>query len=91
MPAHGNSCFNSNLVSIKKGRLDMPETKGFVIADKLNVRLGKGTEFAIVCQLARSSMVEIKSQLNSWKELSIDNFYGYVNRVYIALNQPEKI
>jgi len=69
----------------------MPDRKGIVIADKLNVRSGSETDFPVVCQLVQGTQVDIQRQIGDWKELNLNNLEGYVNRVFIALNLPDSI
>ncbi len=66
----------------------MPDRKGIVTADKLNVRSGPGTNYPVVCQLSSGVQVDIQGQLDGWKRLNLSDLEGYVNRAFIAITSP---
>jgi len=67
----------------------MPDKKGIVAVNRLNVRSGPGTNFSTICQLTKGMQVDVQRQLDAWNELDLSKLEGYVKRAYVALTRAE--
>ena len=59
-------------------------------SEKLNVRSGAGTSYAVIKTVAKGTKVEKVSEVNGWAKIKLDNNkFGYCSATYLSKSKPQ--
>jgi uncharacterized protein YgiM (DUF1202 family) len=86
LPRNSKAYVNKKFV-----RMDSP-VYGHIVADRVNIRAGKGTNFNVIGQLNTNDLVEVLEKDPEWYQIYSDkNCYAWVFQKYINNQGPSSI
>lgn len=78
-----------NFISAQYVRL-ISEEEGEVTGDRVNIRSGAGTDFPVLTQLERGTMIHIIETVNGWYRFqSLSDVYGWVSKEFIVFKSND--